>query len=357
MEKNKILVNFKNGPSVSVEGEFLKDYLVEFIDYETNEKLFESTIKNNESVECPIKYYVKWLIKVNGNVVEILNLEGKDVYIENPGGIGDTIAWNPYIVEFKNKHKCNLFVKTKFNEWFINNKNYQEITFVSEEVDFFCGYKLGFFSSNCEYPKNYNKVSNPQTYPLQQLSTNILGLDFEEKNLGIFFQINHRPINEKYIVFGVKSTMYMKEWYSRHWIELAKIIKSNGYEVISLTDIPYPIPGIKNIHSLPISDAINFLYHAHLFIGLSSGLSWINWAIGKHTVMISNFTEEYHEFQSNCTRFVNKNVCHGCWNNKDFFIDTRDLDSCPVHRDDDFQFICQKSITPNMVYEKIKDRL
>jgi hypothetical protein len=27
----------------------------------------------------------------------------------------------------------------------------------------------------------------------------------------------------------------------------------------------------------------NILYHADLFIGLGSGLSWLNWAIGKHT--------------------------------------------------------------------------
>ena len=33
----------------------------------------------------------------------------------------------------------------------------------------------------------------------------------------------------------------------------------------------------------------NYLYHADLFIGLGSGLSWANWALNKHTVMINNF--------------------------------------------------------------------
>jgi len=357
MIENKIHVSYKKGPLVTIEGDFDKEYLVEFIDYDNDEKLFESKIKNNQNIECPIKYYVKWIIKVDGETVDILNLEGKDVFIDNLGGIGDSIAWNPYVVEFKEKHNCNLFVKTKFNEWFINNENYRGINFVDEDIDYYCGYQLGFFSYDFKYSKDYNRVEDPQIYPLQQLSTNVLGLDFKENNLGIYFEPKQNPIPQKYIVFGTKSTMYMKEWYSRHWIELSKIIKSHGYEIISLSDIPYPTPGIKNIHSIPLSEAINYLYHSHLFIGLSSGLSWINWGIGKHTVMIANFTEENHEFQSNCTRLTNKNVCHGCWNNTELFIDTGDLDCCPSHRDDDFQFICQKSITPQMVYEKIKDRL
>jgi hypothetical protein len=51
------------------------------------------------------------------------------------------------------------------------------------------------------------------------------------------------------------------------------------------------------------------------------------------------------------------NVCHGCWNSEKYVFDADDLDYCPEHRNDDFQFICQRAITPVMVYEKILNRL
>ena len=54
MMNNKIHVSYKKGPLVTIEGDFDEDYLVEFINHDNNEKLFESTIKNNESIECDI---------------------------------------------------------------------------------------------------------------------------------------------------------------------------------------------------------------------------------------------------------------------------------------------------------------
>ena len=44
------------------------------------------------------------------------------------------------------------------------------------------------------------------------------------------------------------------------------------------------------------------LLDAEFFIGVSSGLSWLSWAVGTHVVMISDVTPINHEFQSNITR-------------------------------------------------------
>jgi autotransporter strand-loop-strand O-heptosyltransferase len=73
--------------------------------------------------------------------------------------------------------------------------------------------------------------------------------------------------------------------------------------------------------------------------------------------MISNFTEEDHEFTSNTTRITNKSVCNGCWNNPMFKFDKGDWNWCPEHKDTPRQFECHKSITPQMVMEKIKNLL
>jgi autotransporter strand-loop-strand O-heptosyltransferase len=88
------------------------------------------------------------------------------------------------------------------------------------------------------------------------------------------------------------------------------------------------------------------------FIGLSSGLSWLAWGLGKEVIMISNFTDKHHEFE--CLRPVNTNVCHGCWNDPKYKFDKGDWDWCPVNKNTENQFICQKSITPDMVIEQIK---
>ena len=100
---------------------------------------------------------------------------------------------------------------------------------------------------------------------------------------------------------------------------------------------------------------MNVIHHSEFMIGLSSGLSWLSWAIGKHVVMISNFTEENHEFTSNCTRIVNKSVCNSCWNNPNFKFDKGDWSWCPVHKGTQRQFECHKSITGEMVINKIKE--
>ena len=104
-----------------------------------------------------------------------------------------------------------------------------------------------------------------------------------------------------------------------------------------------------------MENAIDYIGNSEFFIGLSSGLSWLAWALGKKVFMISNFSEAGHEFS--CYRLTNTNVCHGCWNNPDFKFDKGDWEWCPINKGTDKQFECQKSITPQMVIDEIKKLL
>jgi autotransporter strand-loop-strand O-heptosyltransferase len=92
---------------------------------------------------------------------------------------------------------------------------------------------------------------------------------------------------------------------------------------------------------------------SQFFIGLSSGLSWLAWALNVPVVMIANFTEDNHEFE--CIRVTNKNVCHGCWNSSKYRFDKGDWNWCPVHKGTDRMFECQKSITASDVISLIED--
>jgi autotransporter strand-loop-strand O-heptosyltransferase len=99
------------------------------------------------------------------------------------------------------------------------------------------------------------------------------------------------------------------------------------------------------------------LYHAKAFIGLGSGLSWFNWSLGNHTYMINGFARPNHEFTTNCTKIYNDNTCIFCWNDEVFTFDPGNWNWCPVYEGTKKQHICQRSITPLQVFEKISNRL
>jgi autotransporter strand-loop-strand O-heptosyltransferase len=128
------------------------------------------------------------------------------------------------------------------------------------------------------------------------------------------------------------------------------MLRELGYTVVTLTSKPYNIKGNLNIHGKTLNESMDILYNAKFLIGLSSGLSWINWALGKQTVMISGFTQKDHEFQSNNIRIQNEYACNSCWSNTNFTFDPGNWDWCPIWEGTDKQHICKKSISPLMVF-------
>jgi autotransporter strand-loop-strand O-heptosyltransferase len=197
------------------------------------------------------------------------------------------------------------------------------------------------------YPTPVNLI------PLQQTATDILGLEYKEVNHGLNFKPGNRPIEKEYIVFGPNATAGCKEWTYENWVSLSKLIKELGYEVVTLTQNPYNIKGVINIWGEPFSTIVNYLSHAKAFIGLGSGLSWVNWALGKHTYMINGFAKPGHEFSNNITKIYNPDLCIYCWNDEVFSFDAGDWDWCPVYKGTPKQHICQKSITPLQVFNSL----
>jgi len=218
-------------------------------------------------------------------------------------------------------------------------------------------YRIGYIRDDNGELKNFDYYPTPpMTLPLQQTATDILGMDYYELNYGIAFRTSDvSPIGKKYVVISPESTAGCKEWTIDNWSYLSKLIKDMGYEVISLTMKPYKIDGVTNLVGVPLHTCVQYFKHASLFIGLSSGQSWLNWAIGKHTVMISGFTDKFHEFQTNITRIHNQHACNSCWHNPSFNFDPGNWDWCPVWEGTEKQHICQKSISPLMVFNEIKN--
>ena len=360
-DTNTVNISFIGKPKVEILGDISKSYLVEFINADTNQVLYSTNISNNMWTQCSKEYYVPWLIKINGKEHTRLNITNQRVLISlESKSLGDTIGWTPYAVEFAKKHNCKVVVSTFHNDWFKDLEIYKDIEFIEPGTATECvvHYRIGWFRDDKGGWKNFdNHPRQCNTIPMQATATDILGLEYKELNYGLNFPKKEKPIQGKYIVIGPNATAGCKEWKYEYWVTLTKLITQMGYQVVSLTKNEFHIDNTINMYNHPMESVANVLHHADLFIGLGSGLSWFNWALGKHTIMINGFVEKNHEFQSKVTRIMNESSCSPCWTNPNFVFDAGDWGWCPIYKGTDKQFICQKSITPMQVFTKAKQLL
>ena len=360
-QSNDIIITYTDGPKVEINGDNVEDYFIEFINSETNEVIHSTTMTNNMWTSCSRKYYIPWIIKINGVIADKLDLTDEHVMISlESDSIGDTIAWVPYAVEFAKKHNCKISLSTFYNSWFQNLPVYKNIKFIEPGTLLPCKtiYRIGWFRDE----KNFfnNKDTHPNQVnlnPLQQTATDILGLEFKELNLGLDFPKTDRIIKSNYIVIGPESTAGCKEWPRGNWEILVKLLNQLGYQVVVLSKNNLNFSQAIQYWNQPFDVIANLLHHADLFAGLSSGLAWFNWALGKKTLMINNFTSKEHEFQTKVSRVRNEAVCNSCWVNPNFSFDAGDWNWCPIWKGTDKQHICQKSITPIQVFNQIKQQI
>jgi autotransporter strand-loop-strand O-heptosyltransferase len=352
----KITQYFVNQPFLEITGNSDSLFEIKFFD-EHGICHYHNKLGVNHWFKLNREYFTKWNTKVweEGTLIydETLNYKGKRVFISfDSASLGDTIAWIPYVLEFKKKHECDVIVSTHKN--FLFEKSYPELEFVlpGSTVGGIHGmYTIGWF---------YNEKKEPQmpnTIPLQKAATNILGLDFEEIKPRISYNVGQKPYEQKYVTIATNSTSGCKFWTKEGWQELINHLHDLGYKVINVSKEKNPFKNAQQINNTSMENTMNVIHHSEFFIGLSSGLSWLAWGMSKHVVMISNFTEPDHEFTSDCTRVINLSVCNGCWNSPIFKFDKGDWDWCPVHKGTHRQFECHKSITSKMVIDQIQHLL
>ena len=93
-----------------------------------------------------------------------------------------------------------------------------------------------------------------------------------------------------------------------------------GYTIVNIGKQPNILHNVVNATGkLPTDDLFNVLQNAEFFIGLPSGLAWLNWALGKKTIMISGISEHFCEFKEDMYRVENvgeeNGGCIKCFNN------------------------------------------
>ena len=370
LEEPEISLHFVEGPYVEIKNAPGRSFLVQFIDFNTKEIKYETVIGNNSWARCSIKYFVNWIILINdlstGKKYEYhQDLRGQKVFIcLESSSLGDTLAWFPYVEEFQKIHQCIMYVSTFKNSLFINE--YPNLVFVEPGRtvhSLYAMYRIGWFYSG----DNIIREMNPREFknsPLQKTSTDILGMEFKQLVPRISIPDLPRPIESPYVCIAMHSTAQAKYWNNpTGWQEVTDWLISRGYKVVMLSleedgymgnHYPKGVTLVEGERTL--ENAINYLNHSEMFIGIGSGLSWLSWATQTPTVIISGFSSPLTEaINDKVVRIFNSNSCNSCFNRHK--LDAGDWNWCPDHKETSRRFECTKSITGKHVIEKIEEYL
>lgn len=358
-------MNFIDGAFFEILGGPDKEYNVKFIDQKTGQVHYTDQIKQNHWAKASISRYVDWNIVVdNGEIFREINPDysGKKVYISlDSKALGDTIAWFPYVEEFRIKHNCKMVCSTFWNHFF--ESEYPEIEFIKPGQvanDIYAMYSIGWYY-NADGSVDLNRAPNDfKDQSLQKTASDILGIHFKE----IRPRIKAPKVysKEKKVVIAMHSTAQCKYWNNPNgWQEIVDYLLSKEYEVVMASreedgymGNSYP-KGITLMLDTSMDSVMKELLSAEMFIGISSGLSWLAWALGTNTCLISGITKPEADFTPTIRISPAESVCRFCFSQEK--LDAGDWNWCPKHKGTDRQFECTKTITSNDVISKLQELL
>tara|TARA_Y100000401_G_scaffold44889_1_gene34431 strand:- start:779 stop:4660 length:3882 start_codon:yes stop_codon:yes gene_type:complete len=353
-----VQTSFVDGAFCQLSGNFSGKRKVSFIDNENNQLVYQTSLPCHHWAKPSKKTFVDWRIEVekeNGEIIykETFNAENKKVLISfDSSSVGDTIAWIPYVEQFRIRHNCIIFCQTFHNS--LLRESYPNINFIShnETVDCYASYELGWFEDWENTDRNPN---DPRSIPLQQTASDILGLEYREVRPRLQKKDRPRNLKEKYVCISIASTAGLKHWQNESgWQQTVDYLSELGYKVVVVQKEPLgwmDTPSLKNVihpEAADLEQAASWIQHCEFFIGLGSGISWLAWALNKKVILISGFSKKFAEFETPY-RVQSLEVCNGCWNDTRHKFDKGDWSWCP----EDKNFECSKSITFKFVKEQI----
>jgi autotransporter strand-loop-strand O-heptosyltransferase len=361
-------VSYLNGPKLSIDGHSKIEYDVFFTDLDTNNLVYRTKLTPGCWAKPSNAYYTRWEICVRNAQTgietfrHVLNLNDKRVLIGiESRALGDTLAWFPYIEEFRKQRGCTVIVSTFWNELF--RAQYPQIEFVSpgdEVPNVQAQYLLGwFFTEKGELDSSHHK-RDVRKMCLQQTAADILGIEFRE--IRPLLGISKSSYESKRVGIGTQATMQLKYWNNLSgWPEVVKWLRDAGYTVTQFSREESPFmgnhtpKGAEPLESYNIEHVLRELATCDFFIGLSSGLSWLAWAMGIPTfvvegaVSLATMPSEVVKVDSSLY------VCRNCFSRYRFRTDKWDW--CPDHQEDTRRFECTSSISASEVINAIKKEL
>ncbi len=363
---NGVNLDFNDGARVKVPK---GNYHVRFTDLDAMAVLFDTDFSDAIAASNR-KYYINFRVELwkDGELIlsHDLDLSGKNVLMIFPvGTLGDILAWFPFAEEFRRKHACNLYCSMQKELAELFAPSYPDVIFIEpgENVpDCYATYVIGLYAPSdgfAHQPVDHRVVGLWQCIPPS------LGLDTVETK-PVLKLSKRRTIKEPYVCIATKSTGYAKFWNNPNgWNEVTAYLKKKGYRVLCIDkeksmDVGGRTVGVPKgaedfTGNLPLKRRADLLAHADFFVGLSSGLSWLAWAVDIPVVLISGFTLPFTEFYTPY-RVINYHICNGCWNDINAFYDLKDFYSCPRHHGTARAFECTRLLGSGQV-SKVIDRL
>lgn len=329
-----------NAPSVSIKGFSDNEYDIFFYVKNSNNLQLVKVLKGkvNQTIYVNIaQWFVNWYIEIrlNGKIIETNTFDpaNKTIFIKMDGhALGDNISWVPYVDEFRKKYNCNVICSTFQNDLYKNI--YKDILFVSPNTNIDNVYAQYYVGANYDGNKIYSPISVDKT-SLQYVAPSILNLPLIEIRPQLEKQLIKTNSDKKYVCISEFASSESKMWkYENGWQTIVDFLNSIGYRVVVISKEQTSLKNIINLtgnHNL--LDRAQTLYNADFFIGTSSGLSWLSWAVNTYVFLISDITHMNHEFKSNVSRI------------------------CANPHLTEIDYNAKNITTPEVVIERIKDYL
>jgi len=337
---------------------------VRLSDLATANVLFDIELRSGH-VNSSKRYFVPFRLEIWSGRELLLchdyDAAERDVLIQFPvGTIGDTIGWLGYAVKFKELHNCRLTCAMGEPLIPLFRAAYPDIAFVSHEQlqveRYYATYSVALFFDDADFvyqPCDFRQVG------LHRTAAHVLGVDPAERAPRVVLSEDSRPIAEPYVCIAVQATTQCKHWNNPDgWRSVVAFLKASGYRVICIDQKAdcsrgvyrnqIPAEAEDQTGDRPLQERARWLKHAAFFVGLSSGLSWLAWAVGTPVALISGFTHPTNEFATPY-RIINYHACNSCWHDSRYRFDHKDPLWCPRWKDTSRQFECTRLITARQV--------
>jgi len=355
-ESYNVNYHFVNGPFLEVTGNGDKTYTYLFHDDKGVED-HRASLPINHWSKSNRQWFTEWKlsIKDEDNIIfkHKYDAKGKKVMISfDSKSLGDTLAWIPYCEKFRIKHRCRVVVSTFWNDLF--KDAYQGLEFVnpgSVISNLYAAYTIGCWDGDL----NRNKFDWRET-PIQKICTDILGLEYKEIKPRIKSPEKQLENSKPLVTLSEGSTAGCKQYqFPDGWQTIVDYLKGKGYDVAVISKESTTLEGIIDLTNKPIEETMSAIASSEFYMGVSSGLSWVSWALDVPAVMISGCTNTWNEFQSGVIRIINKDVCHGCLNNDKIVFDRGEWHWC-LHKDTPKHYECTRSISPQMIIDEMEKK-
>jgi len=306
-----------NAPRVTISGDIPHTYNVYF--YENNVGIISTgQCQTNQTIIAKTKqWYTEWVVTITDETGEVVyqdffDLKDKVVFIKMDAyALGDNIAWMPYVEEFRTKHNCKVICSTFWNSLF--KDVYEDIMFVEPNTQIANVYAQYYIGASEDENPYYSPVKSTHV-PLQMVASTALGLEhFEiQPNLALPYEFSMLKTNKKFVTLSEHGSSPNKAWKAENgWQQVVDFLNSKGYQVVVISKEPTTLKNVVDLTgNIDLKHRITDILHAEFHLGVSSGLSWLAWALGKHVVMISDVTPKWHEFESNVTRIGGDDLAH-----------------------------------------------